>query len=82
MCFEDDFLPNGRLTIKPLWDSGESLTNKSNVPRSLITLAGCWARAQRKFHEARESGEHYRQSAWIVRQVQLLYEIECRLRKT
>lgn len=45
-----------------------------------ILLAGCWAHARRKFHEALESKEHRTQCAWMLRQIQLLYEIERRLR--
>jgi hypothetical protein len=44
-----------------------------------ITLAGCWAHARRKFHEALEQAP--RQAGWIIRQVQLLYRIEERLRE-
>jgi transposase len=47
-----------------------------------IILAGCWAHARRGFHEAYETGEHKLLCAWMLRQVQLLYEIERRLRKT
>jgi len=47
-----------------------------------ILLAGCWAHARRGFHEAFETGEHQRQRAWMLRQIQLLYEIERRLRES
>lgn len=47
-----------------------------------ILLAGCWAHARRGFHEAFETGEHKTQCAWILRQIQLLYEIERRLRES
>ena len=43
-----------------------------------ITLAGCWAHARRKFHEALESSP--RTAGWIVRQIQHLYRIEKDLR--
>jgi transposase len=44
-----------------------------------ITLAGCWAHARRKFHEASESAP--RQAGWILRQIQHLYRIEAALRE-
>ncbi len=47
-----------------------------------ITLAGCWAHARRKFHESLEMNQHRTQSAWMLRQIQLLYDIERRLRES
>jgi len=44
-----------------------------------ITLAGCWAHARRKFHEALESSP--RTAGWIMRQIQHLYRIEKDLRQ-
>ena len=44
-----------------------------------ITLAGCWAHARRKFHEALESSP--RTAGWILRQIQHLYRIEKDLRE-
>jgi hypothetical protein len=44
-----------------------------------VTLAGCWAHARRKFHEALESSP--RTAGWIVRQIQHLYRIEKDLRE-
>ncbi len=43
-----------------------------------ITLAGCWAHARRKFHEAREQSP--RQAGWLLRQIGHLYRIEAQLR--
>jgi transposase len=45
-----------------------------------IVLAGCMAHVRRKFYEAREQAP--RVAGWILRQMQLLYEIESRLRET
>lgn len=47
---------------------------------SSITLAGCWAHARRKFHEAREQAP--KQTAWVLRQIQHLYRIEADLRRS
>lgn len=47
-----------------------------------IRLAGCWAHARRPLKEAYESGAHPAVCAWLLRQIQLLYEIESRLRTT
>ncbi len=43
-----------------------------------VTLAGCWAHARRKFHEALESSP--RLAGWLLRQIQNLYRIEAELR--
>ena len=49
-----------------------------------VTLAGCWAHARRKFHDALEAAgkgtEARVQAAWILRQIQHLYAIERDLR--
>ena len=44
-----------------------------------VTLAGCWAHARRKFHEALEQAP--RTAGWIVRQIAHLYRIEKHLRQ-
>lgn len=44
-----------------------------------ITLAGCWAHARRKFFDALDQSPTW--AAWILRQIQLLYRIEKRLRQ-
>ena len=45
--------------------------------REGIQLAGCWAHARRKFHEALEQSP--RPAGWIMRQIQHLYRIESAL---
>lgn len=44
-----------------------------------ITLAGCWAHARRKFHDALEQTP--RTAGWLLRQIQHLYRIEAELRE-
>lgn len=44
-----------------------------------ITLAYCWAHVRRKFNDALESSP--RTAAWMIKQIQLLYRIESRLRE-
>ena len=44
-----------------------------------LELAGCWAHARRKFHEALEQSP--RPAGWIMRQIQHLYRIESALRE-
>lgn len=44
-----------------------------------IRLAGCWAHVRRKFFEALESSAP-RSAAWMMRQIQHLYEVEANLR--
>ena len=48
--------------------------------RGGIQLAGCWAHARRKFHEALEQAP--RPAGWIMRQIQHLYRIESALRES
>ena len=45
-----------------------------------IKLAYCWAHVRRKYDEALESSP--RTAAWLVKQIQLLYRIESRLRES
>jgi transposase len=47
-----------------------------------IELAGCWAHARRKFHEAFLQGEAKVRAAWILRQISHLYDIERELRES
>ena len=47
--------------------------------RDGIQLAGCWAHARRKFHEALEQSP--RPAGWIMRQIQHLYRLESELRE-
>ncbi len=46
-----------------------------------IDLAGCWAHARRKFHEAFVQGESKQRAAWILRQIGHLYEVERQVRE-
>jgi transposase len=47
--------------------------------RDGLELAGCWAHARRKFHEALEQAP--RPAGWVLRQIQHLYRIESALRE-
>ena len=47
--------------------------------RETIQLAGCWAHVRRKFHDAFEQTP--RPAAWLLRQIQHLYQIKARLRQ-
>jgi len=47
--------------------------------RSGVELAGCWAHARRKFHEARE--EAPKLAGWFLHQIGLLYRVETRMRE-
>ena len=49
-------------------------------PDKAIKLAYCWAHVRRKFNDALESAP--RAAGWMVKQIQLLYRIESRLRET
>jgi transposase len=51
----------------------------ANARNGAIALAGCWAHARRKFHEAQEQSP--KSAGWFLRQIQNLYQIEARLRK-
>ncbi len=44
-----------------------------------IQLAGCWAHVRRKFKDALTHAP--KQASWFIRQIQLLYRIEKKLRK-
>lgn len=44
-----------------------------------IQLAGCWAHLRRKFKDALRHAP--KQASWFIRQIQLLYRIEKKLRK-
>ena len=48
-------------------------------PDNAIKLAYCWAHVRRKFNDALESAP--RAAGWMVKQIQLLYRIESRLRE-
>jgi transposase len=44
-----------------------------------VVLAGCWAHVRRKFYEARD--QEPKLSGWFLRQIQLLYQVEAKLRE-
>ncbi len=48
-------------------------------PRSAIKLAYCWAHVRRKHNDALEGSP--RTAGWLIKQIQLLYRIESRLRE-
>ena len=50
--------------------------------RDGVDLAGCWAHARRKFHEAAEQKEALPRNGWILRQISHLYAIERKLRES
>lgn len=47
--------------------------------RAALQLAGCWAHVRRKFRDALEQAP--RPAAWLLRQLQHLYQIEAHLRQ-
>ncbi len=59
---------------------GYSAYDAYGKTHALIEWAGCWAHARRDFYEAREQDP--RRSAWVLRQIQHLYAIEERLRRS
>jgi hypothetical protein len=46
---------------------------------SPVVLAGCWAHVRRKFYEARD--QEPKLTGWFLRQIQLLYQVEAKLRE-
>lgn len=48
--------------------------------RADIELAGCWAHARRKFHEARN--QNPKLAGWFLHQIGLLYRLETQLRES
>ena len=58
------------------YDAYSRLAQRSG---QVIKLAYCWAHVRRKFDEALEGAP--RTAAWILKQIQLLYRIESRLRE-
>jgi transposase len=59
---------------------GYSAYDAYGKTHATIEWAGCWAHARRDFYEAREQDP--RRSAWVLRQIQHLYAIEERLRRS
>ena len=58
------------------YDAYGRLAQRSGQP---IKLAYCWAHVRRKFDEALEGAP--RTAGWMIKQIQLLYRIESRLRE-
>lgn len=48
-------------------------------PHRAIKLANCWAHVRRKYNDALEASP--RTAGWLIKQIQLLYRIESRLRE-
>jgi transposase len=59
-------------------DGYDAYNRLAQRPGQAITLAYCWAHVRRKFDEALEGAP--RTVAWMLKQIQLLYRIESRLR--
>ena len=59
-------------------DGYDAYNRLAQRPGQAITLAYCWAHVRRKFDEALEGAP--RTVAWMLKQIQLLYRVESRLR--
>ena len=75
-CLDNIIPVNFRGTLQCDAYSGYRAYARSTAGR--ITLAGCWAHARRKFHEAKDQAP--RQAGWLLRQIGHLYRIETQLR--
>lgn len=60
-------------------DGYDAYNRLAQRPGKDIQLAYCWAHVRRKFDEALEGAP--RTAAWMIKQIQLLYRIESRLRE-
>jgi len=60
-------------------DGYEAYSRLAQRPGQFIKLAYCWAHVRRKFDEALEGAP--RTAGWMIKQIQLLYRIESRLRE-
>ena len=60
-------------------DGYDGYNRLAQRPGQVITLAYCWAHVRRKFDEALEGAP--RTAGWMIKQIQLLYRIESRLRE-
>jgi len=60
-------------------DGYDAYNRLAQRPGQAITLAYCWAHVRRKFDEALEGTP--RTAGWILKQIQLLYRIESKLRE-
>ncbi len=59
-------------------DGYDAYNRLAQRPGKEITLAYCWAHVRRKFNEALEGAP--RTAGWMIKQIQLLYRIESKLR--
>ena len=60
-------------------DGYDAYNRLAQRPGKDIKLAYCWAHVRRKFNEALEGAP--RTAGWMIKQIQLLYRIESRLRE-
>jgi transposase len=60
-------------------DGYDAYSRLAQRPGQVIKLAYCWAHVRRKFDEALEGAP--RTAAWMLKQIQLLYRVESRLRE-
>lgn len=60
-------------------DGYDGYNRLARRPDKDIKLAYCWAHVRRKFNDALEGAP--RTAAWLIKQIQLLYRIESRLRE-
>jgi len=60
-------------------DGYDGYNRLAKRPGKEIQLAYCWAHVRRKFDEALEGAP--RTAGWIIKQIQLLYRVESRLRE-
>lgn len=61
-------------------DGYDAYNRLAQRPGKEITLAYCWAHVRRKFNEALEGAP--RTAGWMIKQIQLLYRIESKLRES
>lgn len=60
-------------------DGYDAYSRLAQRPGQIIKLAYCWAHVRRKFDEALEGAP--RTAGWMMKQIQLLYQIESKLRE-
>lgn len=76
-CLEEIIPPNFTGTLQS--DGYAAYTAFAKKRKGAVELAGCWAHARRKFFEAKE--ESPQQAGIILRQIQLMYQVEKSLRQ-
>lgn len=76
-CLEG-IIPAGFAGVVQCDGYGAYRTFAARRPAGTITLAGCWAHARRKFHEACEQAPKL--VGWLLGQIGQLYRTEARLR--